>query len=156
VIIDTTATKKTLRNTEHLSDYYEVNRIHLKWSFWASISALTIGLIAILVGIGLILKGNTELTSSIATIGGVLTQFIGAGFFYLYTKNLKQLNIFYEKLIKLQDTEHAIELLELLPNDVKQKQVGAIINILITRNEPKTEITPEHIAAIQSYSASQR
>jgi hypothetical protein len=109
-----------------------------------------------LVGIGLILKGNTELTSSIATIGGVLTQFIGAGFFYLYTKNLKQLNIFYEKLIKLQDTEHAIELLELLPNDVKQKQVGAIISILITRNEPKTEITPEHIAAIQSYSASQR
>lgn len=152
--VSTTA-KKYLHDTEQLNNYYEVNRTHLKWSFWASISAVCIGLIAILVGVWLILKGSTELTSSLATIGGVLTQFIGAGFFFLYTKNLKQLNVFYEKLIKLQDTEYAIELLELLPDNAKEKQVNTIITFLISRNEPKMEITTENLRALSEYNASQ-
>ena len=152
---ETTASSRTTLIAKHLSNYYESNQLHLKWSFWASIAALSIGLIAILAGVALILSGNSELTSSIATIGGVLTQFIGAGFFFLYTKNLKQLNIFYEKLIKLQDTEYAIELIDHLPDDIKGKRLDSLINMLIVRNEPQMDMNPDVIKAITSYAASQ-
>ena len=144
------------QSKDDLTDYYEVNRTHLKWSFWASIVALSIGLVAIIVGIGLILSGKPELNSTISTVGGVLTQFIGAGFFFLYTKNLKQLNIFYEKLIKIQDTEYAIEIAKSLPDNEKNKNLASIVNILITRNEPKADFSPEHLKAMAEYSSSQQ
>ncbi len=147
--------KKTSRNADHLNNYYGVNCSHLKWSFWASITALCIGLSSILAGVWFVLTGNQSLTSSLATIGGVLTQFIGAGFFFLYTKNLKQLNLFYEKLIKLQDTEHAIALIGFLPVEAREKQINMIINMLITRNEPKLDLNPEMLKAMQEYSKSQ-
>ena len=102
------------------------------------------------------MKGSTELTASLSTIGGVLTQFIGAGFFFLYTRNLKQLNVFYEKLIKLQDTEHAIELIDLLPENAKEKQIAMVVNMLITRNEPRSDISPKMLKALKDYSSNQQ
>jgi hypothetical protein len=147
--------ENVLQNTfDHLSNYYDVNLIHLKWSFWASVIALCVGLVALLTGVYFIISGSSSTTASLTTIGGVLTQFIGAGFFTLYSKNLKQLNVFYEKLIKHQDTEHAVELIKLLPDELKAAQISSVISILITRNEPPLELTPEKIDAIQRYSAS--
>lgn len=150
------AEDRIIQGKGDLKDYYEVNLTHLKWSFLASIAALSIGLGAIVVGIGLILSGKPELTSTISTIGGVLTQFIGAGFFYLYTRNLKQLNIFYEKLIKLQDTEYAIEVAKSLPENEKNKVLSSISNILITRNEPRGDFSLEHLKALAEYNSSQQ
>jgi hypothetical protein len=149
------AENRIIQGKDDINDYYEVNRTHLKWSFWASIVALSIGLAAVIVGIGLILSGKPELTSTISTIGGILTQFIGAGFFYLYTRNLKQLNIFYEKLIKLQDTEYAIKVANSLPDNDKNKALASITNILITRNEPRIAFSPEHLLALKELNSSQ-
>ena len=102
---------------ENLERYYKVNQQHLQWSFWSSLAALGVGLGAVLAGIWITLNGNSSIAAHLTTIGGVLTQFIGAGFFFLYSKNLKQLNVFYEKLVKLQDTIYAIGLVGHLPED---------------------------------------
>jgi|SRR5665213_1660518 len=87
-----------------LDQYYKLNAQHLRWSFGSSLAALYAGLGALLVGVGMVIVGDRGLASQLAVIGGVLTQFIGAGFFFLYSRNLKQLNVFYDKLIKHQDT----------------------------------------------------
>jgi hypothetical protein len=40
-------------------------------------------------GVWAILQGNSGLSPQLSIIGGVLTEFIGAGFFYLYSKNFR-------------------------------------------------------------------
>lgn len=82
-----------------------------------------------------------------ATVAGVLSEFISATFFYLYNKNLKQLNMFYEKLIKFQDTYWAMGLVNHLPDGERPGMWKVIITKLMTRNEPQTEMSPELVRA---------
>ena len=93
-----------------LAEYYQLNVKQLRWSFGSSLAALFAGLAALLIGVGLVLAGQAGLASQLAILGGLLTQFIGAGFFFLYSRNLQQLNVFYDKLVKHQDTIYAISL----------------------------------------------
>jgi hypothetical protein len=77
---------------EQLAEYYKLNVSQLRWSFGSSLAALFAGLAALLAGVGLVLAGNSGLASQLVVLGGVLTEFIAAGFFLLYSRNLKQLN----------------------------------------------------------------
>jgi hypothetical protein len=127
-----------------LDSYYRLNRLHLQLSFWASLGALATGLVILVMGIRLIFDGAPGLTGQLVTIGGVLTQFIGAGFFLLYSKNLKQLNVFYDKLIRHQDTMYAMGLtMHQLPEDRRPDMLETVISTLLTRNEPKSPMSPE-------------
>ncbi|MEW9624510.1 TRADD-N-associated membrane domain-containing protein [Rhodanobacter geophilus] len=130
-----------------LEDYYHVNRSHLQWSFWSSLGALAIGLAVLVIGVIAIFRGSNSVAAQIATVSGVLTQFIGAGFFYLYSKNLKQLNVFSQQIVKLQDTLYAIGLVAHLPEPRRAPTFETIIATLITRNEPKTQMSPELVKA---------
>ena len=113
--------------------------MHLKLSFWASLIALFSGLVILLCGTFLVIKGNTGLSTQLSVVGGVLTEFIGAGFFVLYGKNLKQLNVFYEKLIKHKDTLYAIGLAREVPESERTNILQAIIGNLLSRGEPPTD-----------------
>jgi hypothetical protein len=128
-----------------LDSYYSLNRLHLQLSFWASLAALITGLVILVFGIFLIFNGVPGVTGQLVTIGGVLTQFIGAGFFFLYSKNLKQLNVFYDKLIRHQDTTYAMGLaVHQLPDDRRPDVIETVISMLLMRNEPKSApMSPE-------------
>lgn len=132
-----------------LDSYYALNRLHLQLSFWSSLAALVTGLVILIVGVGLIFQGSPGLTGPLVSIGGVLTQFIGAGFFFLYSSNLKQLNVFYEKLIRHQDTMYAMGLaMHHLPDSRKPEAIDTVISMLLTRNEPKTPMSAEVMKVI--------
>lgn len=128
-----------------IEQYYKLNVQHLRWSFGSSLIALFAGLFALLVGIGIIFSGENRLAGQLAVIGGVLTQFIGAGFFFLYSRNLRQLNVFYDKLIKHQDTLYAISLANSISEPNKSSAIQAVIGNLLSRGEPP--FPPEVLAA---------
>ena len=132
---------------QKLEEYYRVNRNHLQWSFWSSLGALAVGLVVLVIGVMAVFQGSNSIAATIATVGGVLTQFIGAGFFFLYSKNLTQLNVFYQQLVKLQDTMYAIGLVGHLPEPRRAPTYETIIATLLTRNEPKTPMSPELVRA---------
>jgi hypothetical protein len=136
------ATDQTLAQ---LDEYYQLNVQHLRWSFGSSLAALFAGLAALLVGICLVIGGNYGLAGQLAVIGGVLTQFVGTGFFVLYSRNLKQLNVFYDKLIKHKDTLYAISLAREVPEPDKSKALQAVIGSLLSRGEPP--VPPEVLTA---------
>lgn len=127
------ATDQTLAQ---LDEYYKLNVAHLRLSFSSSLGALFCGLFALLVGVSLVLRGHHGLAGQLALIGGVLTQFVGAGFFVLYSRNLKQLNVFYDKLIKHKDTLYAIGLAREVPEPEKSKAILAVVGSLLSRGEP--------------------
>jgi hypothetical protein len=123
---------------EQLDSYYQLNLLHLKLSFLSSIVALFAGLVALLCGVFLVFQGNNGLATQLSVIGGVLTEFIGAGFFLLYGKNLIQLNVFYEKLIKHKDTLYAIGIAREVTEPDKSHALLAVIGSLLSRGEPQT------------------
>jgi ABC-type bacteriocin/lantibiotic exporter with double-glycine peptidase domain len=124
-----------------LDEYYKLNIQHLRWSFTSSLAALFAGLMALLVGIFLVIDGNYSLTGQLIVIGGIITQFVGAGFFALYSRNLTQLNVFYDKLIRHKDTLYAISLAREVPEPDKSKAILAVVGNLLSRGEPP--IPPE-------------
>jgi len=132
---------------QKLQEYYEVNLDHARWSFWAALGSVVVGLIVLLVGVYMLYTKSGIEAGVTATVAGVLSEFISATFFYLYNKNLKQLNLFYEKLIKFQDTYWAMGLVNHLPESERAGMWKVIITKLITRNEPPAEMSPELVRA---------
>lgn len=132
---------------EKLQKYYEINLTHARWSFWASLGSIIVGLVTLLFGVFMLYVKESLQPGVIATVAGVMSEFLSATFFYLYNKNLKQLNFFYEKLIKFQDTYWATGLANSLPEDKKAAMLEIIISNLVMRNEPRTEMSPELVRA---------
>lgn len=138
---------ETPAEIEKLQSYYEINLTHARWSFWASLGSVVAGFITLLIGVFMLYTKETVEAGVTATIAGVLAEFISATLFYLYNKNLKQLNFFYEKLIKFQDTYWAMGLVNRLPEEKRPEMWVTIISNLIMRNEPKSEMSPELVRA---------
>lgn len=136
------------KNQSYIDAYYKTNQTHVNWSFWASLTALVTGLAVLIIGIGLALTGSSEAVSTITTSAGVITQFISAGFFYLYNRNLKQLNVFYVKLIQNQDMLFVFGLIGHIPEEERPDVVKGLIGSILSRNGASTEITPDLIRAL--------
>lgn len=132
----------------YVDAYYSTNRAHVAWSFWASLTALVVGLVVLLVGVCLAFFGVDHAISITTTAAGVITQFISAGFFYLYNKNLKQLNIFYRELVQIQDLFFALGLVGHIPEPERPGIVLALIGKILSRSGTSTNLTPELVRAL--------
>jgi hypothetical protein len=124
-------------NLNQLSEYYTINKSQARNSFRASLTAIVIGFITIIIGIWLFYvsdKPNPNLTY-MTVIGGVLLQFIGAAYFYLYNKSLIQLNFFFARLTMMQDTMLSIKLVDQISEmPIKAKILERLIFEIITRD----------------------
>lgn len=122
-------------NLNQTTEYYTINKSHARSSFGTSVLAIITGLITILTGIWLYyFKSEPSIEISIiTTASGTLIEFIGALYFHIYNKSIKQLNFFYEKLEKMQDTMLAIELCNGIQDvnkklELQEKIVTALLN----------------------------
>ncbi len=140
----------------YIEAYYKTNQSHVAWSFWASLSALVVGLIVLVVGVALTFRGSAPAVSITTTAAGVLTQFISAGFFYLYNKNLRQLNVFYQKLVQHQDLLFAFGLTGHIKEEDRADVINGLIGALLSRSAPSVELTPELIKAMAESRAADR
>lgn len=115
-----------------ITEYYTINKSQARNSFRASMGAVVVGLLALSLGIALNYKQPQHTTvPTLSAIAGVLLQFIGGAYFYLYNKTLQQLNFFYETLIRLQDTMLAVQQVDQLQAGARDKTREAIIKALI-------------------------
>jgi len=142
--------------TQYVNSYYKTNQTHVAWSFWASLTALIVGLLVLVAGVSLALGGYSSSLSITTTAAGVLTQFISAGFFYLYNKNLKQLNVFYRELVQNQDMFFAWGLIAHAPESERPGLVKALIGKIMSRGSDPTVLTPELVRALNEQAAQGR
>ena len=120
-----------------ITEYYTINKSQARNTFTASMAAVIVGLIAIFVGIVLNYSQPQHTTvATLSALSGVLLQFIGGAYFYLYNRSLEQLNFFYETLVRLQDMMLAIQQVELLETAAQEKARGSIIAALIRSPAP--------------------
>lgn len=120
-----------------LNEYYTINKAQAKSSFRFSIFAIVIGLLTIVSGIWLFyLNESPNLSLTIMTgFAGMLLEFIGGAYFFMYKKSLEQVNFFFGQLIKIQDTMLSINLTKNIGNEDKQIELTEkIITSLLERS----------------------
>ena len=120
-----------------LAEYYTISKGQARGSFLVSVGAMILGFVTLISGIWILFipsadPASIRTISTVSTIGGVLTQFIGASYFYLYNKTIAQMNYFYDRLVKLQDTMLSIRLCDgiedkALQYDLREKLVLTIL-----------------------------
>ena len=119
-----------------LTEYYAINKNQARSSFSWSVFAIVVGFITLIGGVWLFYlqeKPNVQLTT-ITSIASILAEFIGAAYFFIYTKSLSQLNFFFSQLVRLQDTMLAIKLMEDMKDDAKQDEMRRkLIMAIISR-----------------------
>lgn len=116
-----------------LTEYYTINKSQARNSFTASLAAVVLGFLTLVVAYFLALRNRQVAT--VTALSGILLQFLGGAYFYLYNMSLKQLNFFYGELVKLQDTMLAIKLCDEL-GDGKDRVREALIMALLQRPTP--------------------
>lgn len=139
---------ETPKELQNLQRYYETNLAQARYIFLASLIAVIVGFTTLLLATYMLYIKESYTPGMIATAGGVLSEFICASFFYLYNKNLEQSKFLYEKLIKFQDTYWALGLANALPENQKHEMYKNAIYVLIMRNEPSRDLTPELVTAL--------
>ena len=119
-----------------LIEYYTINKGQARSSFRFSLFAIVLGLLTITVGIWFYYLGKTNIELTFITgISGMLLEFIGGAYFFMYKKSLEQVNLFFGQLIKTQDTMLAINLAkDITDNTKKMEMTDKIITSLLARN----------------------
>jgi cytochrome c oxidase subunit IV len=135
---------------EKLREFYESTLVQQKVSFWASVVASSVGLLAVIIALVAYFSNPGNLSESVVLgVAGVLAQFISAAFFYMHNKSTAQVYAGFEKLVKLQDTQLAVSLISRMSEKNHDYMYMNIINVLILRNEPNRELTPELVRALR-------
>jgi hypothetical protein len=144
-------------NLNQLSEYYTINKSQARNSFTASMTAIVIGFITIIFGIWIFYFGAQPNLTYLSVAGGILAQFIGGAYFYLYNKSLAQLNFFFERLTTVQDTMLSIKLCDqILEAPVKMKVLEQLIFQIITRDASTRRYLADGIASQLPPASSQK
>lgn len=119
-----------------LNEYYTINKNQAKSSFRFSVFSIVIGLLTILTGIWLHYLGVAKIEISyITAISGLILEFIGGAYFFMYKKSLEQVNFFFGQLIKIQDTMLSINLANNIENSERKTEMNEkIIVSLLERS----------------------
>lgn len=135
---------------ERLREFYGTTLFQHKVSFWASIGASAVGLATAVLALVAYFRDPSDLSESVVlAVAGVLAQFSAAAFFYIHNKSTGQVYAGFEKLVKLQDTRLAIELISRMNEKNHDYMYMNIINVLILRNEPNRDLTPDLVRALR-------
>jgi hypothetical protein len=116
-----------------LSEYYTINKSQARNSFGFSVSAVVFGLATTISGIWMFYFGDNPRVdlAAITSLSGVLLQFIGGAYFYLYRRSLEQLNFFFSQLVKMQDTMLSIKLCDQIESDERRFELREKIAITL-------------------------
>lgn len=133
-----------------LRDFYDAALFQHKVSFWASVGASVVGLGALLVALLAYFEDSASLSESVVLgVAGVVSQLVAALFFYLHNKSTSQVLAGFEKLVKLQDTRLAIDLVSRMNEKSHDYMFMNIINVLMLRNEPSRELSADLVRALR-------
>jgi hypothetical protein len=130
--IDTSDVLKLMRrNVAELKEYYTINKQQARNAFTSALIVCFLGFILFAAGViaSYVSKDNNIIIYS--TVSGTIVEVVSGLFFWLYSKSLKQINLFHESLRKTEKFLTAVQLAERITESKKDKIYTYIIeNIL--------------------------
>jgi hypothetical protein len=126
--------KFTNINVENLSAYYYTVKNHANKSFFASLGAGLVGFVLIAIGIYFTVNGAQHAPSVaiLSGVSGVVTEFISAVFFYLYSQTVRQMKEYHDSLLAVQNVLLSFKLVGDTsdPSD-KARMIGVMLQYLV-------------------------
>jgi len=125
------------RNVAELREYYTINKQQARNAFSAAIFVCFLGFV--LFGAGVVLSyvfPSTQGAVEYSTIGGAIVEVIAGLFFWLYSKSIKQINLFHRSLQETQRFLTAIQLVEKISENGRDTAYAYIIQSVVDNSIP--------------------
>lgn len=97
-----------------LESYFNRNLSQIRWIFWLSVTVMSLGFILILYGVALGYQNPNEnwIVAAIGGVAGVITEFIGATFLFIYKSSIQQADKYAEILERMNFVGMAMQILD--------------------------------------------
>lgn len=104
-----------------LEIYFNRNLNQIRWIFWLSIVVMSLGFFLILYGVALGYQNPKEnwIIAGIGGIAGVVTEFIGSTFLFVYKSSIQQANKYTEILERMNFVGMAMQVLDSISTEEK-------------------------------------
>jgi ABC-type multidrug transport system fused ATPase/permease subunit len=123
-----------------LENYFNRNLFQISSIFLLSVGVMLVGFAIVAVGISLAIQHpdtkNAISPSSIATISGIITQFIGATFLFIYRSTIQQAINYSRMLERINSVGMAMQILDTMPDattpeDLKSNTKALLVELLV-------------------------
>ncbi|MEY2502509.1 MAG: hypothetical protein QOI07_2843 [Verrucomicrobiota bacterium] len=120
-----------------LEAYFSRNLAQIASIFWLSVSVMVIGFGIIVVGVfQAVTTPNAVSAAAIPTAAGILTEFIGATFLFIYRSTIQQAIDYSKTLERINSVGMAMQILDTMPDtthasDLKSKTKAALVELLV-------------------------
>ncbi len=120
-----------------LESYFNRNLSQITYIFWLSVGVMVIGFGIIVWGIYQSIKLPGILApAAIATVAGIITEFIGATFLFIYRSTIQQAVKYSQTLERINSVGMAWQILDTMPdetksNDIKNKTKAILVELLV-------------------------
>jgi hypothetical protein len=128
-----------------LEAYFDRNLNQVKSIFWVSILVMMVGFGFVGYGIVRSIENPTAVTATyVASIAGVITEFIGLTFMVIYRSTLQQAGTFVTVLEKINSVGMAVQILDSISEGhdaLKNETRAEIVKMLLSRDPGRTPDT---------------
>jgi hypothetical protein len=120
-----------------LEAYFNRNLSQITFIFWLSVLVLIVGFGMVIWGVSQSFKNPETLTpAAITSAVGVITEFIGATFLFIYRSAIKQATDYLRTLERINSAGMAMQILDTMPDetsssDLKSETKAIIIQLLV-------------------------
>jgi len=128
-----------------LEAYFNRNLTQITSIFWLSVIVLTIGFGIIIWGVTTAINSpNAIAPATIASIAGVITEFVGATFLFIYRSTIEQAVNYSKTLERINSVGMAMQILDTMPDepnpdDIKSKTKASLVELLIQQTHKESE-----------------
>lgn len=135
-------------NLNQMEEFYVLTIRQARNAFRASILAISVGLLTLVVGIFLFYLGNASVhVAALSTVSGIILQFVGITYSSMHRRASEKMNYYYDQLVRTQDTMLAVRIAAEVEDAAARTTARmGIISRLVDRPLPKLEREPESVA----------
>jgi len=125
-----------IKNVAELREYYVINKQQARNSFSAALFICILGFLIFASGIVLTYySSSSDSVIQYTTIGGTIVEVIAGLFFWLYSKAIRQINLFHSSLLGTQKFLTAIQLVDEIGEQNRDQVYTYIIKKIIDEKE---------------------
>jgi len=137
-----------------LEIYFSRNLNQIRWIFWLSIAVISLGFILIICGVVVGYQNSQEnwVVATIGGVAGVLTEFIGATFLFVYKSSMQQADRYTEILERMNFVGMAMQMLDSATEVNKSMTESSKVNSVNSLQEAKIEMAKILLGKLQSNS----
>src|SRR5262249_43579746 len=128
-------TRLVQTNFQFIEAYYRQTQVQADRSFWVTCCVAIAGFILVAFGVWKVFQGDEHIKAGgVATIAGVLSEFIAAVFFYFFNRTVQSMAQYHQKLVITQNVSLALKTAESLKPEAESTAAQKMIVDRLTEN----------------------